>query len=52
MEALNEVQSQARLSIADLRGQLEARQRENTNLTTLNDSLSVQVDNTVGTSEH
>lgn len=46
VDALNEAQAQARSSIAEQRSQLEARQRENTNLTTLNNSLSARIDKT------
>jgi chaperonin cofactor prefoldin len=49
VETLNEAQAQARSSLADLRSQLEARLRENTNLTTLNNALSVRIDKTQAT---
>lgn len=44
VDALNEAAAEARASLAEQRSELEARQRENANLTTLNDSLSVRID--------
>ena len=49
VEALIEAHAQARSSLADQRSQLDALQRENTNLTTLNNGLSVGIDNTQST---
>ena len=46
VEALNEAQTQARSSIAEQRSQLDALRRESTNLTTLNNGLSVRIDKT------
>ncbi|MGQ7848703.1 DNA-binding protein [Granulosicoccus sp. 3-233] len=44
VDALNEAASEARASLTEQRSELEARQRENANLATLNDSLSVRID--------
>ena len=46
VNALNEAAATARTSLAEQRSQLDAMQRENTNLTTLNSGLSVRIDNT------
>ena len=46
VNALNEAAATARTSLAEQRSQLDALQRENTNLTTLNSGLSVRIDNT------
>ncbi len=46
VDALNESAATARTSLAEQRSQLDALQRENTNLTTLNSGLSVRIDNT------
>ncbi|WP_157736046.1 DNA-binding protein [Granulosicoccus antarcticus] len=46
VDALNEAATAARTSLAEQRSQLDALQRENTNLTTLNSGLSVRIDNT------
>ncbi len=45
-EELQEAVAAARTSLVEQRSQLDALQRENANLTTLNDNLSVRVDNT------
>ncbi len=49
VDALNEAAAAARTSLAEQRSQLDALQRENTNLTTLNSGLSVRIDNTQST---
>lgn len=49
MDALNDAAAAARTSLAEQRSQLDTLQRENTNLTTLNSSLSVRIDNTQST---
>ncbi len=46
VEALTEAVATARTSLAEQRSQLEARLRENTNLTTLNNGLPVRIDKT------
>jgi chromosome segregation ATPase len=46
VDALSAELGQARLSLAEHRSQLDARQRENTNLTTINSGLSVRIDRT------
>ncbi len=46
VDLLNEVAATARPSVAEQRSQLDALQRENTNLSTPNNALSVRIDNT------
>ena len=46
VDELNEAAATARTSLAEQRSQLDALQRENSNLTTLNTGLSVRIDNT------
>ncbi len=46
VDALNEAAAAARTSLAEQRSQLDALQRENTNLTTVNSGLSVRIDKT------
>ncbi len=49
VDALKEVAVMARTSLAEQRSQLETLQRENTNLTTVNNGLSVRIDKTQST---
>ncbi len=49
VEELKEVVAAARTSLAEQRSQLDALQRENTNLSTVNNGLSVRIDKTQST---
>ena len=46
MDALSDKLEKARAKLAEQRSQLDAGQRENTNLTTINSGLSVRIDKT------